>query len=344
MRVLVTGANGHLGCNVVRELLRREHEVVAFVRKTSNLESLDGLGLTYAFGDVRDAESLQRAAAGCDAIINHAAVYAFGGTDEAIVKPAVEGIRNVLQAAKDSGAQRVVHTSSIVAVGSSDGPDVLDESAFNERPLDAYMRAKTVSEQRAWELADELSVPLVCLNPAGILGRNDFRATPSTRALVEFANGDGTAIPGGTNYVCVRDVAWVHVEALTKGEPGERYILCGENLDYPQLAELIGRRTGAKSKSVRLPRALILLLAHVTEPLAKLVRAVPPLAVGTVCEFYGRWHWYFNAKARAAFDWSPRSTDAMIDDALAWALHRGLLTDAAAKTARASLGELPTFS
>ena len=88
-----------------------------------------------------------------------------------------------------------MHTSSIIAVGSSDGPRTLDEKTFNETTHDPYMYAKTLSEKGAWEFAQELEVPLVCLNPAAILVRYDYRNTPITEALLELANGTGKTFP-----------------------------------------------------------------------------------------------------------------------------------------------------
>src|SRR5688572_13878598 len=118
MRVLVTGANGHLGANLVRELLSRGHEVVALVRPTADLRGLRGLPITVAHGDVLDAASVDAATAGAEAVVNLAAVYKMGSIDvDAIVRPAVEGIQNVLSAAAKHGVRRVVHTSSTVAIG-----------------------------------------------------------------------------------------------------------------------------------------------------------------------------------------------------------------------------------
>src|SRR3990167_3090175 len=107
MKVLVTGANGHIGANVCRELLQQGHEVRAFVRKTADMHGLQGLNIEIAYGDVMDASSLNVAAQGCDAIIHLAAVYkTIAKTPEEIVAPAVEGSKNVFAAAKQRAEER----------------------------------------------------------------------------------------------------------------------------------------------------------------------------------------------------------------------------------------------
>jgi dihydroflavonol-4-reductase len=105
-RILVTGANGHLGANIIRSLLKRGYEVVPFVRPSSDLRGLAPLNLTYAFGDVMDESSLLSAADGCDVIIHTAAVFRFWAEDPAdIMQPALEGTRNIFNAAQKNGHQ-----------------------------------------------------------------------------------------------------------------------------------------------------------------------------------------------------------------------------------------------
>ncbi len=343
MRVLVTGANGHIGCNLVRELRARQHEVVPMVRETSDLQGLQPLGLTCAIGDVRDAAAVSKASEGCDAIIHLAAVYAFGGSVEQIVEPAMQGIDNVLRAAKAQGIRRVVHTSSVMAVGVSSKPTPLDESSWHDGAADPYAVAKTRSERRAHELAGELDLELVSLNPAGIIGRHDYRVTPSSGFLLAAANGAGAIYKGGVNYVDVRDVAWIHAEALTRGTPGERHLLTSDNVTVAEGIAHVSARTGARASTVPLPRSAMRGLARVVEAGFGLLGKDSPLQSSVVDEFYGRWSWYDNSKAREAFDWTPRPLTAVYDEGLHWLLHRGLLAESPAGRVREALGEPPDY-
>ena len=150
-RVLVTGANGHIGCNVVRTLQGAGHEPVAFVRASADTRGLDGLELELARGDVRDRAAVRRAMRGCQFVINLAALFETRGyTAEEIMRPAVEGVTNVLESAAELGLERVVHASSVVAVGYGWSPhEIRTGRDWNDENLLPYHAAKTQSERRA---------------------------------------------------------------------------------------------------------------------------------------------------------------------------------------------------
>lgn len=343
MRVLVTGANGHIGCNLLPELLSRGHEVVPFVRETSDCQGIDPLGLDYAFGDIRDADAVARAAEGCEAIIHMAAVYAYGGTVEEIVEPAMRGVENVLNAAKMHAVKRIVHTSSILAVGVSAEEKVHTEADWYDHAIDPYGVAKTQTERRAHELADELGLALLSLNPAAIIGRLDYHITPSNGLLLGAANGPGGAYWGGITYIDVRDVAWVHAEALTKGDPGERYLLTSDNVMVKDVGAHIHSRTGTPQPYMPVPRWMMQAMARMTEAGANLFGVDSPLQVAVIDEFYKRWLWYDNSRTRETFDWTPRTVPDLIDDGLLWLLHRDKLKPKVAAKVRETLGEPPDY-
>ena len=182
-RVLVTGANGHIGNVLIRQLIERGDEVVAFVRPTADLSSLDGLELTFSKGDMQDPDAIMAAAADTEIIYHLAANYDLRAkSEDDIIAPAIRGAESIFNAAKTHGVKRVVFTSSIVAVGTSTDPtDIRDESRWNEEPINLYYRAKTESERRVHQLAAETGIEVVIVNPAMVLGGRDFRLTPSMR-------------------------------------------------------------------------------------------------------------------------------------------------------------------
>jgi dihydroflavonol-4-reductase len=339
-RILVTGANGHLGCSVLRTLVDRGFEVVPYVRASSDTQGIDGLGLAYFRGDILDGEALSKAASGCDAIINLAAVYRTYSRDpEEIIRPAVQGIENVLQAARANGVRRVVHTSSIAAVGFGwSADDVRDETHWNASPLNAYYQAKTESERRAWALAAELEVPMIAVNPASIAGPYDFRITPSSRYLLGLANGVGGTPLGGTNYVDVRDVAHVVVSALDRGKTGERYLVTGENITYDQLNALIVDLTGSTPARLSFPRWFVLAYGWSTERWARLRGREPSYSYDLLYETTGRYAWFDATKAQEAFDYQARDARAAVGATLLWLAGRGALETEVANRVRASIG------
>ena len=338
MRVLVTGANGHVGNHVVRELLARGHEVVAMVREGADTSGHAGLALEHALGDVLDAAAVRRAAGGCGAIVHLAAVFKIGArVPEEIVRPALSGTENVLRAAAETGA-RVVHCSSTYAVGFSTRPEALDETAWNERLVDPYAAAKTLSEKRAWEIAGELGVPLVAILPNGILGSLDYRQTPSHEFVVGSAMFPAARFAGGMAFTDVRDAAWMLVEAITRGTEAERYIVCSENLSMGEIVDHIIARTGNLAVPSPLPRWMMVPSVQALDAIARGVGVRLPLSAAAADEFYGRWGWYDTTKAKTAFDWQPRPARDAIDEALRWCVARGWISGKPAERVRAQLG------
>lgn len=325
-RILVTGANGHLGSCLVRELLARGHQVVPFVLRGSSLEGLAGLPVTPVPGDVTDRASLAAAADGCEVAINLAAHYVFRCSDaEAIRRPAVEGVRNLLEVAAQQGLRRVIHTSSTVAVGNSDSPVLRSEKDWNDAPLTPYYRAKTDSERVAWDLARRRSVPLVVLNPAAIVGRHDYRLTPTNGFLAGYLNGEVMTGTGGYNYVDVRDVALAHALAVEKAVPGERYIIGGENLDFATLGRLVGELSGRAPRHVPGPRWLSLAAIAALQATQRARGRDPSLTLDEVRDLAGRWGWFDSSKAEQALGYRPRRARVSFEDATRWLVHRRVL-------------------
>ena len=327
MRVLVTGANGHVGSNLVRELLGRGVDVVPMVRPSSNPEGLLGLGLPLAKGDVLDPASLEAAARGCDVIVNLAAVFKTRApTAEEIMEPAVTGVRNVLTVAARLGVKKVIHTSSIVAVGLGASPEsTRSEADWNDRPHLPYYRAKTESERLAWSLAAELKVPLAVLCPGAITGRYDYRVTPSTRYLQRLASGTAMSAVGGINYVDVRDVALAHALAIDKAEPGQRYIIGGENLTFRRLGELVQAEAGTPVRHFGGPRWLVLALTRAQELATRAFGKEPEDTVAEFDEVIGRFGFVDSRKAELALGYTPRKGEEMVRDTLRWLAFRDAL-------------------
>lgn len=341
MPTLVTGANGHVGSNLVRELLARGREVVAFVRKGSDTSGLEGLPVERRHGDVLDRDSVMAAARGCDAIAHLAAVYETHGKRSAeIMRPAVEGTSNVLEAAAAHGIRRVVMTSSIVAVGFNRTPDApaRTEEQWNDEPHIPYFRAKTESERLAWHLAGKLGLELVTVLPGGVLGPHDYRITPTTRYVRELANRRALTGRGGFCYIDVRDVAWVHAAALERGVPGERYLVTLPVVEFRRLGEMIGEHTGRRPRHIGAPRSLALATIAVQSSVQRLFRIPPPLTFADAREGAGRWASFDASKAERTFGYTPRPVERVVGDALRWLADREQLEPEVKERVLASLG------
>lgn len=317
-KVLVTGANGHIGCNVVRALAG-EREPVAFVRPSSDRRGLEGLSIEIREGDVLDHASLTRAMAGVEAVIHCAAAHRnFAADPSEILRPAVDGTKNVLDACASAGVERVVLTSTAATVGfAASATEPIDETHHVASPRSPYVRAKVEQERLA--LA-ERRVGVVVLNPSGVFGPHDYRLTPATRAFIGMLAGDPAML--GVSITDVRDVATAHVRALAKGRPGERYLVTGDVLTPAQASEAFARVAGWGPKVMTPPRWLVGMLAWWQERKARASGTDAPITREMLGDVWGKHLAYDSSRSRRELGMTYRSADEVIRDTIEWLLTR----------------------
>jgi dihydroflavonol-4-reductase len=337
-RILVTGANGHVGCHLIRTCLEAKHQPIAFVRPGSDRRGLAGLAVETREGDLTDAASVRAAVKGAELLLHAGSPHRNWAPDPAqIVRPAVEGTRNVLAAAQAEGVRRVVHLSTGGTIGFA--PDLahpLDESASLPGAKSAYLRGKIEAEKLALEAARG-GLDVVVLNPSGIFGPRDYRLTPATRALMSLAQGDPTFI--GVCFTDVRDVARAHLAALERGRPGERYLITGEACTPAQVAALYAEVLGVKPAVMRPPGWLLRFMVRRMEKQAARQGTDAPASVDAL-EDLGRGHLLYDAsKSRRELGMSYRPAREVLTDAFRWLLHVGALKPKVASKVRAKLGE-----
>lgn len=318
---LVTGANGHIGGNLVRELLCEGFAVRALVREGADLRGLEGLDIDLARGDVRDAEAVRRATDGMELIFHLAAPYQVWDRDpRAIVEPAVVGTENVLRAAR---AKRVVLTGSCNAVGFTRGAP-LDETSFREHAASPYMQAKREQELRAVALAEELSIDVVTVLPTAVLGPHDYKKTPTTAPFVDALNGKGP-VPFAMNLVDVRDVARGHLLAATRGARGERYLLGGDNVDIPTLAHFIEKHTGRRPAEGLPPSWVLRTVAALSEAVSAISGKAPMITRAMLDDVDGGSPLFDIGKAKSQLGYAPRGAEEVVAATVQWARKMGWL-------------------
>jgi dihydroflavonol-4-reductase len=295
MRTFVTGGTGFIGGAVVRLLLEAGHEVKVLVRPRADTRQLDGLPVERVEGDLRDRESLRRGMEGCRWVFHVAALYSYWGYRwKDFYETNVEGTRQTLEAARDQGAERVVYTSSVAALGvREDGcPGTEDTPGTLADRIGPYQRSKFLAEIVARDFARR-DLPVIIVNPSSPVGIGDHKPTPTGQIVVDFLNGRIFGyLDAGLNIVDVEDVAAGHLLAAERGQAGERYILGGENLRLKQILDLLADISGRPQVRLRIPHWVAQCWAYVDVTMARLnPRRVPVATPEKVrlsrrCEFF----------------------------------------------------------
>ena len=314
--VLVTGASGFIGWHVARLLVERGHRVRALVRPSSRVEELEVERVT---GDLRDPDSLARAAEGCGLIFHVAADYRLWARRPAeLYQSNVEGTRNLLAVARNAGVERVVYTSTVGCIGIPPG-GVGDENTpvgLQEMAGD-YKRSKFLAEQAALEYARG-GLPVVIVNPTAPVGDHDVKPTPTGKIVVDFLHRDMPAfIDTGLNVVDVRDTALGHLLACEKGKPGERYILGSENLSLAEILAMLARITGRKAPTVKLPYAVAYGAGMASTAWAR-VTGRPPRVPLEAVRMARKKMWVSHEKARQELGFQPGPAEAALARAVKW--------------------------
>jgi dihydroflavonol-4-reductase len=306
---LVTGASGFIGWHIAKLLLDRGVPVQALVRPGSMVPELP---VTTMTGDLRDPDSLVRAAAGCGTVYHVAADYRLWAKNpDELYQSNVGGTRHLIAAAKKAGVDRFVYTST---VGCIEPPDETRPVTL-EQMSGSYKRSKFLAEQVALE---ERELPIVIVNPTAPIGSHDVKPTPTGRIILDFLKGDMPAfIDTGLNLVDVRDVALGHILAAERGRVGERYILGCENLTLEQILQKLAHLTGRKAPTLKLPYAVAYLAGVVTTAWAQ-VSGKPPRAPLDAVKMAKKKMFVSHEKAARELGYVPGNVETGMQSAIDW--------------------------
>lgn len=320
--VLITGASGFVGSAIAKAARDEGFRVRVMVRRTSPRTNIDPRDEVLE-GDLNEAASLGPAVEGARYLIHTAADYRlWAPRPEEVERTNVEGTRNLMEAARAAGVERIVYTSSVATI--MPGHD-------ETRPLSAaeavgmYKRSKVLAERAVEEMIEKRALPAVIVNPSTPIGPRDVRPTPTGRIIVEAASG---RMPGfvdtGLNLVHVDDVAAGHLAALRRGRIGERYILGGENVSLARMLADIARHVGRRPPWLRLPRHAIWPLALGAEAVAR-VTGREPFVNRDALRMAGYRMFFDDAKARREIGYTSRPYGQGLVDAIAWFRNAGYL-------------------
>jgi dihydroflavonol-4-reductase len=329
---LVTGASGFIGSAVTRALLADGHRVVAMLEPGADEQNLDGLEVERVYCDLRDTDGVVAAMAGCDTVFHVAALYRFWAPDPQLFYDVnVNGTRSVIKAARVNAVRRLVYTSTVGTLGldavSEDRGATEDDFPDVGHLFGAYKRSKYVAEHEVLR-AGAQGLPVSLALPTMPIGPRDRAPTPSGRLVLDFLNG---GMPGYVdtvlNVVHVDDVARGHLLVAERGAIGRSYIVGGENLTLRRLLGELARLTGLPEPRVRVPRALALGAAWLSDTVeGRLLRRTPRVPLEAARMSTTRMA-FDDSRARGELGYRSRpAADALRDSAL-WYLENGYVRE-----------------
>jgi len=323
--IVVTGAAGHVGANLVPALLARSRPVRVLVH--ADRRAFQGLDVEVIQGDIRDPESLVNAFKDAEVVYHLAARISISQRDWPLLEAVnVNGTRNVVEACQRCGVRRLVHFSTIHSIAQSSADCPVDESnaLVESRRYPAYDRSKAAAEREVRQ-GMEKGLDAVIISPTGIIGPNDYKPSHFGDAVLRLANGRlPSLVGGGFDWVDVRDVVGGAMRAEEQAPAGAKYILSGHWVSLRDVAGMIAEITGVQAPGFVCP----MWLARVGAPF-----------ITTFDRIAGRRPLYTNAslqalrdnrnishqKATGELDYQPRPFKETLIDTLRWFEENGRL-------------------
>ena len=318
--VLVTGGDGFLGTNIVRELLSREYAVRILTEPGREPLTLAGLAVDVVHGDIRNADQVAAAAQGCDYIIHTAASTSIWPPRSTFLTEInIEGTRNVLEAAKAAGVTRLIHVGSAnsFGYGTKDAPgnETLPYACAHYGL--GYMDTKYEAHSLVLDSVRTMELPAIVVAPTFMLGPYDTKPG-SGKMILSVAHGEvpGYTV-GGRCYIYVKDVAIGIANALTQGEVGECYIFGNENLSYREIFSLMARVAGVRAPALKVPGSISRVAGAFGSFFGGVFGFEPKISL-PMARISTDDHYYTAAKAIRELSLPQTSIEAAVEDAYQW--------------------------
>ncbi len=326
MKILVTGATGFLGTNMVLEALSCGHEVRAFGLPGSSTRYIEKPRVELMFGDVSDPVAVKNAVQGVDTIVHVAGDTSFWKKRFARQRRTnVEGPRTIMEAALAAGIRRVVHTSTVDTYGYN--PNGLTDETWADFNYAGwgynYAETKREGERIALSYGAK-GLEVVVINPGSMIGPYDH-TLQFGRLYMDLRDGKMPGfLPGGAPWAHVREVARAHLNALERGRPGEKYICGGVNATYREVFTLIAESIGAKVPRSTLSRRFVVTFGYLAEFWANFTRKPPSINPGQA-RYMSVFPRYDSSKATRELGFQAVPLKQMIEDSRDWYRQNGFL-------------------
>ncbi len=316
MRILVTGATGFLGNNLVRTLLDQGHQITATKRLTSDLRPLDGLDVDAVDVDLNDSTRISPLIRDADLLIHSAAMIQLGWSKLAASRKInVEGTRTLAQAARRQGI-RMIHISTVDTLAACTDTPVNETQTEPSKPACSYVVSKRAASE-AFAAEVEQGLDGITVLPGFMVGPWDWRPSSGEMMLAIHQNWIPLAPAGGCSVVDVRDVAAGVVAAAEHGRAGQRYILGGDNLTYLDLWTRMARVMGRRAPRGVLPDWLAATAGRLGDLAARFLKEEPQVNSGATSMGQLR-HWVDSSRAKKELGYQTQSIDTALEDAWKW--------------------------
>jgi len=326
MAVVVTGASGHVGANLIRALIDKRQPVRALVHH--HVEALQGVNVDIVPGNVCDLDSLCLAFNGAEVVYHLAARISILMDDWPLLEETnIIGTRNVVEACLECGVRRLVHFSSIHALKQAPKAPAIDESsAWADNDSIPYARSKALACKEVLSGYDR-GLDAIILSPTAIIGPNDFQPSHFGEVLLSLARGKLPAlVDSGYNWVDVRDVAEFAIRAADRAPGGSHYLLAGHWVSLREAASMVAEFTGIPA-----PRAVFpLWLARAGAPISTVFDRISgrrPLFTSVAIKALYSNRNISHEKATRELGYQPRPFRETIVDTLRWFEENGYLKD-----------------
>ena len=325
MKILVTGADGLLGNNLVRELLSRNHQVAVLLLPNSPTHSLDELDIERFYGNILNPEDIEKAMAGCDAVIHAAAnTNIWPSRSEIIRKVNIDGTINIIDACLKANIKRLVYvgTANSFGFGSKKIPGNEQLPYQSAKYGVDYMDSKLEAQRLVLKAVKEQGLPAITVNPTFMLGPYDTKPSAGALILAIYDEKVPGFAPGGRNYVYVKDAAVAMANGLTKGKIGESYIIGNVNLSYQEMFTLVAKLINVKPPKIKIPAPFIKIYGMLGSAYGNLFKTQPtvsyPMALISCDE-----HYFDPQKARNELDLPQTNIETAILESFNWLKENG---------------------
>ena len=326
--VIVTGATGHIGNVLVRELLAAGRVVRALVLPDDDKRPLAGLNVEIVYGDITDPESLKSAFAGAELVFHLGGIVTImPGMAGILERVNVGGMRNVIAACRAAGVRRLVYTSSIHAIAEPPHGTVIDESQpFDpDRVLGDYARSKARATLLLLDEVRKGGLDAVICCPTGVIGPYDYGISNIGQLILDFASGHlKSYVSGAYDFVDVRDVAHGLILAADKGQAGRHYIFSGAQVQVPELMAELAHDIGYPAPTYRIPTMIARAAGILASVYYRLLRRKPVFTAYSIDVLRSN-SLVSSERAREELGFTSRPWQESIRDHVEWFRSEGML-------------------